>query len=65
ASRQLLTVDTTIRFFLRTDDSAPLIEGIGRVIWCEPLENTPLFHAAIAFNDQQDTTILPHHHHPH
>jgi len=64
ASRQLLLADTDIRFFLKTDDSAPLIEGIGRVVWCEPLENTPLYHAAISFNDQQDITVLPHHRYP-
>jgi hypothetical protein len=53
ASRQWLTPDTVIRFFLILDDSNGGIEKTGRVIWCEPLENMPLYHAGIAFPDRK------------
>ena len=65
ASRQQLTADTAIRFILKADSNAPEIEGTGRVIWCEPLENTPLYHAAIAFTERPDVVLLPHHRPPH
>jgi len=65
ASRQLLTADTAIRFILKADINTPEIEGTGRVIWCEPLVNTPLYHAAIAFTERPDVVLLPHHRNPH
>jgi hypothetical protein len=49
ASRHPLNPDTTIHFFLEPDGMGDPVEGSGRVIWSEPLENTPLFHAGIAF----------------
>ena len=65
ASRQMLTADTAIRFFLEADDSTSPVEGTGRVVWCEPLENTPLFHAGITFTNPPDPASLPHHRHLH
>ena len=49
ASRLPLAPDTVIHFSLETDGTDAQMEGAGRVIWSEPLENTPLFHAGIAF----------------
>ncbi len=60
-SRQPLPLNTDIRFFLEDDDRASQLEGIGRVVWCEPLENTALFHAGIVFTDQPNPALLPHH----
>jgi len=65
ASRQLLTADTAIRFFLEAEDSTPPVEGIGRVVWCEPLENTPLFHAGITFTHPPELALLAQHRHLH
>lgn len=48
ASRQLLNLDTDIRFLLEADDR---IEGTGRVVWCAPLDNTALFQAGIVFTE--------------
>lgn len=55
ASRLLLTPDTAIRFSLETDDTAEKVEGTGKVVWCEPLKNTPLYHAGIMFNWPRNT----------
>lgn len=60
-SRQLLNLDTEIRFLLEADDRAAQVEGIGKVVWCEPLENTALFHAGIVFTDPPEPARLPHH----
>lgn len=60
ASRQMLTTDTAIRFLLESDDATTPVEGIGRVIWCEPLENTPLFHAGITFTHPPQIALLAH-----
>ncbi len=61
ASRQPLPLDTDICFALDADDRADQIEGKGRVVWCEPLENTALFHAGIVFTDRLDRDFLPNH----
>lgn len=61
ASRQMLTADTAIRFLLEADDSTSPVEGTGRVIWCEPLENTPLFHAGITFTHPPQIALLAQH----
>jgi hypothetical protein len=58
ASRQLLTPDTAIYFSLVSDDTATTIEGTGKVIWSEPLANTPLFHAGIVFIDQKSSSLF-------
>lgn len=64
-SWQPLTLNTDIRFALEADDRAVQIEGTGRVVWCEPLENTALFHAGIVFSDRLDPALLPHHRYLH
>lgn len=56
ASRHPLNPDTTIHFFLEPDGMGAPVEGSGRVIWSEPLENTPLFHAGIAFAEPPPST---------
>ena len=59
ASRLPLTLDTDIRFLLETEDTAAKVEGTGKVVWCEPLENTVLFHAGIVFTDPPEPAQLP------
>ncbi len=61
ATRQLLTPDTAIHFSLDSDDTATKIEGTGKVIWSEPLANTPLFHAGIVFIDQKSSPAIQAH----
>ena len=63
ASRQVLIRDTDINFFMEADNTAAKVEGTGKVIWCEPLENTPMFHAGIVFTDRGDPALAPHHTH--
>jgi hypothetical protein len=53
ATRQLLTVDTTIHFILGMDDTSTKFEGTGRVIWSVPLANMPIFHAGIVLTDRK------------
>lgn len=56
ATRQQLALDTAVRFVVETGGTASLLRGSGRVVWSEPLENSPLFHAGIAFLDHPATT---------
>jgi len=56
ATRQLLTPQTDVRFVVETGGTSGLLEGIGRVVWAEPLENTALFHAGIAFVEHPGPT---------
>jgi len=48
-TRQKLAPETAVRFVVDTGGTAKSLQGIGRVVWSEPLENTALFHAGIAF----------------
>lgn len=48
ASEQLLTSNTAIHFFIEDEEIAATIDGVGRVIWCDPLKDTPLFQVGIA-----------------
>jgi len=61
ASRQQLALNTDIHFLLETEDPAAKAEGTGRVVWCQPLEETTFFQAGIVFIDRPDSTLLPHH----
>ncbi|WP_205243907.1 PilZ domain-containing protein [Desulfobulbus alkaliphilus] len=47
--RMPLALQTTIRFCLEGDAAIASLTGTGRVAWCEPLENTALFHTGLAF----------------
>jgi hypothetical protein len=51
ASYRFLPPDTMIRFSLDSEGGICPTTGQGRVVWSEPLENTPLFHAGIALID--------------
>jgi hypothetical protein len=51
ASYRFLPPNTLIRFALEGEDTLCPPTGEGRVVWSEPLENTPLFHAGIALVD--------------
>jgi hypothetical protein len=51
ASRWLLIPDTVIHFTLETEGAAANLEGRGRVVWSEPLESTPMFHAGLVFTE--------------
>ncbi|MGD9948356.1 MAG: PilZ domain-containing protein [Desulfobulbus sp.] len=51
ASYRYLAPDTLIRFSLEGENRLNIDNGQARVVWSEPLENTPLFHAGIAFSE--------------
>lgn len=51
ATRRPLTPDTLIHFSMDADAAVAQLEGSGRVVWSEPIENTPLFHAGITFTE--------------
>lgn len=59
ASRQTLAPDTLIHFSLETDGTVSELNGIGRVIWAEPLETAPLFHIGLAFTEQPAPAFHP------
>jgi len=50
ASYHHLQPDTLISFSIEGSNGDDTSRGEARVIWSEPLENTPLFHAGIAFS---------------
>ena len=50
ASYRLLTPDTHILYALERENMAQS-RGRGRVIWSRPLDNTPMFHAAISLTE--------------
>ena len=50
ASYRYLAPNTLIRFSLEGDNRRDIARGEARVSWSEPLENTPLYHAGIAFS---------------
>ena len=51
ATRQHLALNTAVRFMVETGGTTGPLQGSGRVVWSKPLENSPLFHAGIAFLD--------------
>jgi hypothetical protein len=61
ASRQLLPLNMAIHFFMEADDTAAEFEGNGRVVWCEPLAASPLFHAGIVLTDRPYPMLPPPH----
>lgn len=58
ATRQTLAPQTPIRFLIQFNRILPPAEGSGRVVWSEPIENTQLFHAGIAFDDPSFPTLI-------
>lgn len=50
ASLALLPPETSIRFFLDADATGTPAEGIGRVIWSNPIGNKTFYHSGIAFS---------------
>lgn len=51
ATRRPLAPDTLIQFSMDADGAVAQLEGSGRVVWSEAIENTPMFHAGIAFTE--------------
>jgi len=50
ASDQSLTRDAAIHFLVKDDEIATTVEGVGRVVWCDPLKHTPLFQVGVAID---------------
>lgn len=50
ASTQQLTHGTTLHFFIEDDEVAATVEGVGRVVWCDPLKRTSLFQVGVAID---------------
>ena len=51
ASYRYLPPNTRIQYTVEGESRGNLSRGQGKVIWSEPLENTQLFHAGIAFSE--------------
>ena len=52
ATRHLLRPDTILDFTVESDDTTATLQGRGRVVWSQALDNSPLFHAGIALLDR-------------
>ena len=52
ASDQSLSQETTICFCIEDEATATKIEGVGRVVWSAPLNNTSLYQVGVAFKDE-------------
>lgn len=50
AAHQFLPPGTRLEYHLGTGTDTDRVDGLGRVVWSEPLANTPLFHIGIAFD---------------
>jgi hypothetical protein len=53
-AHQFLPPGTTLQYHLGSDTDTNRIDGLGRVVWSEPLANTALFHIGIAFDNQDN-----------
>lgn len=51
ATRRFLPPGTKVLYHLGAGIDNDRIDGQGRVVWSEPLANTPLFHVGIAFDN--------------
>ena len=49
-SYRIIEPETKLSFTLGGRDGTRPTKGSGRVVWSEPLENSPLFHTGIAFS---------------
>ncbi|MCL2789126.1 MAG: PilZ domain-containing protein [Desulfobulbus sp.] len=52
ATRQMIPLETVLQFEVCRGSGKESILGTGQVIWSKPIENSPLFHSAIAFTRQ-------------
>ncbi|WP_456386475.1 PilZ domain-containing protein [Desulfolithobacter sp.] len=53
-----LPVDSLVTFSLNGDFSGEPVKGVGRVAWCRSLEQAPLYHAGLAFEDVRLASML-------
>ena len=57
-SRTAMKVGENIEFLLCHKSSNPPLQGTGRITWCHPLENAPLYHAGIVFADNSIAQVI-------
>jgi hypothetical protein len=53
--------DSLVSFQFSSEFSVPNLSGVGEVKWCEPLENSDLYQAGIAFADFKLTQAIGSH----
>lgn len=58
ACHQFLPPGTKLKYYLGTGTDTDRVDGLGRVVWSEPLANTPLFHIGIAFDNHDNNLQL-------
>lgn len=54
AAHHYLPPGTRLEYHLGTGTDTGRVDGLGRVVWSEPLANTPLFHIGIAFDHRDN-----------
>lgn len=57
-SYRKLPVDSLVTFSLNGDFFSEPVKGVGRVTWCRSLEQAPLYHAGLAFEDVRLASML-------